>query len=85
MNGGREMLIPTSTSAIVETGNTSTNAKSIVPNSNFFISLHPLFSLKTTQGKKNLTGMFPRWSVYGLRDIAFRLITIRSSIISVNT
>jgi hypothetical protein len=33
MGGGREML----TLAIVGIGNTSTNAKSIVPKSNFFI------------------------------------------------
>jgi hypothetical protein len=37
MGGGREMLMPTSTLAIVGIGNTSTNAKSIVPKSNFFI------------------------------------------------
>ena len=37
MGGGREMLMPTSTLAIVRKGSTSTNAKSIVPKSNFFI------------------------------------------------
>jgi hypothetical protein len=39
MGGGREMLMPTATLAIVGIGNTSTNAKSIVPNNNFFIFL----------------------------------------------
>jgi hypothetical protein len=37
MGGGREMLMPTSTLAIVGIENTSTNAKSIIPKSNFFI------------------------------------------------
>ena len=37
------MLMPTSTPAIVGIGNTSTNAKSIVPKSNFFILQSPLF------------------------------------------
>ena len=37
MGGGREMLMLTSTLAIVGKGSTSTNAKSIVPKSNFFI------------------------------------------------
>jgi hypothetical protein len=35
MGGGREMLMPTSTPAIVEAGNTSTNAKSIVLKNNW--------------------------------------------------
>jgi hypothetical protein len=35
IGGGREMLMPTSTLAIVGKGSTSTNAKSIVPKSNF--------------------------------------------------
>jgi hypothetical protein len=42
MGKGREMPILTSTPAIVGIGNTSTNAKSIVPKSNFFILLPPL-------------------------------------------
>jgi hypothetical protein len=37
MSGGREMLTPTSTLAIIGTGNTSTNAKNNVPKNNFFI------------------------------------------------
>ena len=35
--GGREMLTPTFTSAVVGTGNANTNAKSIVVTRNFFI------------------------------------------------
>jgi hypothetical protein len=42
MSGGREMLMPTFTFAIAGIGNTSTNAKNIVPRSNFFILL-PLY------------------------------------------
>jgi hypothetical protein len=37
MSGGREMLMPISTLAIVGMGAAITNAKNIVPNSNFFI------------------------------------------------
>jgi hypothetical protein len=37
------MLMPTSTLAIVGIGNASTNAKSIVPQSSFFILQPPLY------------------------------------------
>jgi hypothetical protein len=37
MGGGREILMPTTTFAIVGIGNTSTNANSIGPKSSFFI------------------------------------------------
>jgi hypothetical protein len=43
MGGGREIPIPIFTSAMVGIGTTITNAKSIVPKSNFFIWLPPLF------------------------------------------
>jgi hypothetical protein len=41
MGGGREMLMPISTPAIVGIGNTDTHAKNIVPKSNFFILQPP--------------------------------------------
>jgi hypothetical protein len=41
MSGGREIPMLISTPAIVEIGATITNAKSIVPKINFFISLPP--------------------------------------------
>jgi hypothetical protein len=41
--GGREIPIPIFTPAIVGIGTTITNAKRIVPKSNFFILLPPLF------------------------------------------
>jgi hypothetical protein len=43
MGGGREIPILISTAAIVMIGKTLTNAKRIVPKSNFFILLPPLF------------------------------------------
>jgi hypothetical protein len=42
MGGGRGILMCIFTSAIVGIGTTITNAKSIVPKSNFFILLPPL-------------------------------------------
>jgi hypothetical protein len=42
MGGGRGKLMCISTCAIVGIGMTITNAKSIVPKSNFFILLPPL-------------------------------------------
>jgi hypothetical protein len=42
MGGGRGILMCISTPAIVGIGTTITNAKSIVPKSNFFILLPPL-------------------------------------------
>jgi hypothetical protein len=41
MGGGREMLMSTFTPAIAETGNTDTDANSIVPKRNFFILQPP--------------------------------------------
>jgi hypothetical protein len=37
MGGGREMLMPISTPAIAGIGNTDSDVKNIVPQSNFFI------------------------------------------------
>jgi hypothetical protein len=54
MRGGRDMLTPTSTPAIVGTGDTSINAKRRVPKSAFFISL-PHYS---RYGMFNLIGTF---------------------------
>jgi hypothetical protein len=45
MGGGRGILTCISTPAIVGIGTTITNAKSIVPKSNFFIFLPPLLGL----------------------------------------
>jgi hypothetical protein len=42
MGGGREIPTLISTDAIVMIGNTLTNAKRIIPKSNFFILLPPL-------------------------------------------
>jgi hypothetical protein len=46
MGGGREIPILTFTPAIVGIGTTITNAKNIVPKSNFFILLPPLYISK---------------------------------------
>jgi hypothetical protein len=42
MGGGRGKLMPIFTCAIVGIGTTITNAKSIVPKSNFFILFSPI-------------------------------------------
>jgi hypothetical protein len=46
MGGGRGKLMCISTAAIVGIGTTITNAKSIVPKSNFFILLSPILIKK---------------------------------------
>jgi hypothetical protein len=57
MGGGRGKLMCTSTPAIVEVGTVITNAKKIVPKSNFFILLPPL-SFSDARRIKNNSDFF---------------------------
>jgi hypothetical protein len=86
MSGGRDMLIPTSTFAIAEIGNKSTNARSIVPRINFFIFISsPLFSgtpRKKLLDSHHATHCISKWSANNLRKITTLISTYNISLLN---